>query len=146
MKRLKLSILPFLLLSLIGCAGTKAAYQQAQSPDEYAYVMAEHYSSLVRQAADLKERPSTPASAIAAMQRAELAARPLVAPLRPLRDAYIAGRSAQSELELQRAIDAAVLAIADLVRQVQMARGGGTSSLLDLQIIVEAHLIERRAP
>jgi len=116
-------------IMLPGCAGTQTAYRAAETPDEYAFVLAEHYAALVRQAADLRERSTTPPAAIEAMRRAELAARPLIAPLRPLRDAYLAARSAETELELQRAIDAAVLAIADLVRQVQAAQPRVTTRL-----------------
>lgn len=115
-----------------GCAGTRAAYQEAQSPDEYAFVITEHYAALVKEAADLKERPTTPREAVEAMQRAELAARPLIlggdrppSPgLRDLAETYSAVRDAKSEQDLQLAIDRAVLKIADLVRAVKAARGG----------------------
>lgn len=114
-----------------GCAGTRAAYSEAQSPDEYAYVITEHYASLVREAADLKERQTTPRDAVEAMQRAELAARPLIlggdnppSPgLRDLAESYSAVRDAKSEQDLQLAIDRAVLKIADLIRAVKAARG-----------------------
>lgn len=117
--------------TLSGCVGTRAAYQAAESPDEYAYVITEHYASLVKEAADLKERPTTPREAVEAMQRAELAARPLVlggdrppSPgLRDLAETYSAVRDAKSEQDLQLATDRAVLRIADLVRAVKAARG-----------------------
>lgn len=124
---LLLAVAALVAIMLPGCAGTQTAYRAAETPDEYAYMLAEHYAALVRQAADLRERSTTPPEAIEAMRRAELAARPLVAPLRPLRDACLAARTAETELELQRAIDAAVLAIADLVRQVQAAQPRATT-------------------
>lgn len=120
--------------AIAGCAGTKAAYQEAQSLDEYAYVLTEHYASLVKEAANLKEKPTTPDEAIAAMQRADTAAHlvvvgdqnatPAAPGLAELAAAYQNVRDAQTELELQSAINAAVLKIADLVRAVKTARGG----------------------
>lgn len=106
-----------------GCTGT-AAYREAENPAELAYVLAEHYAALVKQAADLRQRPTTPANAIAAMQRADQIAKPIILQLRPLRDAYIATKSAQTEAELQAAADRAVIAIADLVRTINAATRG----------------------
>lgn len=129
--------------ALSGCTGTRAAYKEAQSPDEYAYVLAEHYASLVREAADLKARPTTPADVVRAMQTADTAAAPLVDALRPLRGAYLATQSAASEAELQEAINRAVLAIADLVRSVKAARGTGSTSLLERRILFDAERLQR---
>lgn len=112
-----------------GCQHTREAYALAESPDEYAYVMAEHYSDLVKQAADLKEQSSTPSAAVAWMQRAEVKTTPAVRKMRELRDAYVQVKDASTERELQEAIDRAVLLIADMIRAVQSARGQPTSSL-----------------
>jgi hypothetical protein len=125
----RLSILALLLagalamIALSGCMHTRDAYRSAETPDEYAYVLAEHYSVLVREAADLAARPSTPDSAVRAMQRADMVARPAVLQLRHLRDAYLDVRTAETEAELQEAINRAVLLIAELVRAVRGARG-----------------------
>lgn len=122
-------------LAMSACVGTREAYREASSPDEYAYVLTEHYSALVKQAADLKEKPSTPARAVLLMQTAELAVRPIILGgnamgtqgnantpgLRELASKYQAIHDAQSEAELQRAIDAAVLRIADFVRAINSA-------------------------
>jgi hypothetical protein len=113
--------LPVVLLP--ACTNTREAYRAAETPDEVAYVITEHYASLVREAANLRQLATTPPEAVAAMQRADLVAGPLVDSLRPLRDAYMATRSAESEAELQEAVNRAVLAIADLVRHVKTARG-----------------------
>lgn len=131
-----------IVLTLSACSGVQAAYQAANEPDEYAFVLAEHYASLVKQAADLKERPTTPRAAVEVMQAAELTARPFVEKLRPLRDAYVAGRSAQTQQELQEAINAAVTAIADLIRAIQSAKGTTTTTELDDRILKHAELIE----
>lgn len=117
-----------------GCAGTKAAYQEAQTLDEYAYVITEHYASLVREAADLKDKPTTPRDAVVAMQRADTAAHlvvvgdpggsPPTPGLAELAATYQQVRDAQSEAELQAAVNNAILKIAELVRAVKAARGG----------------------
>lgn len=131
-----------IVLTVSACSGVQAAYRAAESPDEYAFVLAEHYASLVKQAADLKGRPTTPREAVEKMQQAELMARPFVEKLRPLRDAYVAGSTAESEAELQAAINEAVTAIADLIRAVQSASGGTTTTQLDERILRHAELIE----
>lgn len=104
------------LMVLPGCIATRSAYREAQSLDEYAYVLTEHYAALVKQAADLKDKPNTPASTIAAMRKADLVAGPAVAKLRPLALALSASRSSATQAELQKAVDEVVLALADLVR------------------------------
>ncbi len=111
------------VVGINGCTETRAAYKAADNPAELAYVLAEQYSALVKSAADLAQKPTTPGTAILAMQKADAAAKPIVLQLRPLRDAYLATKSATTEAELQAAADRAVLAIADLLRAVDAARG-----------------------
>jgi len=128
---------PFLLAMLLGVAlipafalpgcvgsGTRAAYSEAQNLGEQAYVLAEHYAALVEQAANLKDKPTTPTTAVAKMQAADRAAKPVVLRLKTVRDAYVATKTAQTEAELQLAVNQAVLVIADLVRAIQAAKGG----------------------
>lgn len=132
------------VLALAGCQHTKEAYQAAETPDEYAYVMAEHYSSLLKEAADLAEKATTPRSAVQAMQRAELKATPAVKRLKELRDSYLAIRSADNEAALQAAIDKAVLLVADMVRAVRSARSPDSSRNWDIeerQILAQANLL-----
>lgn len=127
-----------------GCAGTKAAYSEAQTLDEYAYVLTEHYASLVREAADLREKSTTPREAIEAMRRADNAvhlivvgnpsADPPVPGLAELADTYKRIRDAQSEAELQDAVNRAILKIADLVRAIKAARGSPSTRLNDIYV------------
>lgn len=131
-----------IVMAVQGCSGLKTAYQEAESLDEYAYVLAEHYASLVKEAADLKERPGTPQSVIRAMQEADRAAKPVITELRELRDVYMGVRNAQTEADLQAAIDRAVLKIADLVRAVQSARKSGSTSSLEDRILNRARFIK----
>lgn len=129
------------MIALAACAGTKSAYRAAESPDEYAFVIVKHYETLVEQAAALKERDSTPPEAVAAMQRADLAADPVIKRLRELRDAYVAVRSAENQAALQAAVDDAVRLVADLIRAIQRA-GGGVSDLTGERILRDATLLE----
>ncbi len=110
-------------LTVSGCTGTRAAYKAAKSPDAVAYVVAEQYAVSVKQAADLAALPTTPRSAVVAMQSADRTARPLVEKLLPLRNAYLASKSAANEAQLQVAVNSAVVAVADLILSVKRARG-----------------------
>lgn len=110
-------------VSMHGCTQVQSAYKAAETPAELAYVLTEHYAALVKAAADLASKPTTPASVIVALQAADAKAKPVVLQLRPLRDAFLATKSAQTEQELQQATDRAVLAIAELVRAINTARG-----------------------
>jgi hypothetical protein len=110
-------------VSMHGCSGTVSAYKQVDNPAELAYVLAEHYAALVTQAADLRQKPGTPAAAIAAMQDADRRARPIIEKLPPLRTAYLQLKSTSTEAQLQAALDLAVTAIADLARAVSSAKG-----------------------
>ena len=116
-------VAPVLMLALSGCAGTKAAYQAADTVDEQAYVAAEHYASLLREANVLKASASTPGEAVTAMQEAAAKVQPVIMQVKNLRDAYAKVKSAQTEQELQEAVNQAVLLLADLVRAVNAARG-----------------------
>lgn len=132
------------LLTLAGCQHTREAYQAADTPDEYAYVMTEQYSSLLEEAADLAEKATTPRSAVTAMQAAERQATPAVKRLKELRDAYLAIRSADNEEALQAAIDSTVRLVADLVRAVRSARSPDSSRNWDIEerrILAHANLL-----
>lgn len=122
----------------VGCTGTRAAYQAAEGkPDQVAYVLAEQYSSVLHEAADLKELPTTPPEVVEGMQRADLAAQPAVDRLRGASEAYAEIKAAQeaaataegeSELQeayrrLQEAINEAVRLIAEVINEVKKARG-----------------------
>jgi hypothetical protein len=120
-----LVVTTFTLISM-GCTGMQAAYKQADTIDEQAYVVAEHYASLVKEAADLKEKPSTPRAVVTRMREADLAAAPVVNRVRDLRKSYLTIRDAKTELELQEAVNEAILLVADLVRAVKQARGEST--------------------
>lgn len=108
---------------LQGCTGTRAAYKEASGVDEQAYVAVEQYSALVKEAANLATLSTTPPAAVEAMKAADRAAQPVVKKVRELRDQYLAVKNADNEAELQKAVNDAILLIADMVRAVKHARG-----------------------
>lgn len=115
-----------------GCAGTKAAYSEASDylPDT-AYVVAEHYAALVKEAADLRQQPGTPQSAIAAMQAADRIVKPFILGdpslnlpgLQTLAETYQAVKDAKTEADLQEAINRAVRELSNFSKAVKAARG-----------------------
>lgn len=111
--------------ALTGCSSTKAAYDAADTLEERAFVVTEHYTAVVKQAADLKDRGILAGSALTQARAIEARATPVFQRIGPLVATYNAARNAETEVELQRALDAAVLALADLVRIVKGAAGGG---------------------
>jgi hypothetical protein len=107
-----------------GCSSTKAAYDVADTLEERAYVATEQYSAVIKQAADLKDKGVLAGSALARVRELEAVASPIVLKLGPLVENFKAARDAESEVALQRALDEAILAIADLVRLVKAAATG----------------------
>lgn len=121
-----------------GCTGTQAAFKAAQTRPETvlpdtAYVVAEQYRALLKEAADLKESGRLPPEVVQRLQDAARVGTPLVigdpqaTPPKPglqqLSQAFQSVRTAETEADLQRAVDAAVLAVADFLRAVEAARG-----------------------
>jgi hypothetical protein len=121
------------LLALTGCAGTRDAYKAAETPEEYAYVLTEHYAGLLNQSANLAALPTTPESAKTAMKKAsaevqkiisgDATAVPRVPGIKELVANYKQVRNAQTQAELQAAVDQLVLKLADLVRSYKAAGG-----------------------
>ena len=126
MKRFhRLSFLPILLILLgaaTACTGVRSAYKAAETPDQMAYIVTEHYAALVKEAADLKEAGTLTGPALAKVQAADNAARPVVLQLGPIAQAYKASKSAENEQALQQALDKAVLAVSNLITTLKGAR------------------------
>ena len=113
---MKLFIIMATALLALGCTSTKAAYKAAESPEEYAYVVSEHYNILVNEAADLAEQPGTPDSVRNALKEADAKAKPLVLALRGLVVNYRDVKSAENQAALQAALNKAVVAVASFSR------------------------------
>jgi hypothetical protein len=117
-------------LSLTACVGTQAAYKAAKTLPDEAYVIAEHYSIVVKEAADLAQNPGTPAEVRDALKKADAAVKPFVVGdpvshspgLRDLANAYRATESAQTQSQLQEAVNQAVTALSNFINAVKAAR------------------------
>lgn len=110
-----------------GCAGTKAAYNAASTLEDRAYVVTEHYSAVIKQAADLKELGVLKGNELAQVRELETVARPVVLSLGDLVANYKAARTAETEVALQKALDDAVVALAQLVALVKASAAGGAT-------------------
>lgn len=133
MRALRFSpVLVMTLIAVVGCAGTQSAYNAAKTLPDTAYVVAEHYSAVLKEAADLKASGNLPASAVRVMQQADARVKPLIIGdpttvpatpgLKQLADSYKATQDAKTQEELQLAIDNAVVALSDLMKAVSAAR------------------------
>jgi hypothetical protein len=110
------------LLCLTACAGTRMAYHAADTPLETATVVGEHYYALVREAADLKEAGTLTGTALAEVQSADQTAKPIVLDLTRAIEAYQETRNAQTEAELQAALNKAVIAVNRLITAMREVR------------------------
>lgn len=138
---LSIAALALVALGITGmssCAGTKAAYKEAEGLEEQAFVVTEHYAAVVNQAADLAENPSTQPEVRSALQAADRVARPFIIGdratgqpgLRELADAYAAAKNAETQADLQAALLGATRALAGFVRAVKAAVAAHSSSVL----------------
>lgn len=120
-----------LLLALAACAGTRTAYKAADTLEEYAYVVTEHYAGLLREATELRASGTLRGDALARVQAADNQVGPKVLALKPLVNAYLGVKNAETEQALQVAVDEAVRALADFVREIRGARAGPTGHLVE---------------
>lgn len=135
----RIGLLSALALIAVGCTSTYAAYRSADTLEEQAYVLTEHYAALVHEAADLKDQPSTPDAvgdklrdAANASQRYVLgdpSATPPVPSLRDLAKAYGAVHDATTRDALQQALDDAFVKVAAFLRALREAQGHPSAAL-----------------
>lgn len=119
------------LFVLSGCAGTQAAYRAANDLPDMAYVVTEHYAAVLKEAADIAQAPGTPDSVKTVLKGADAAVRPWIignpatgAPgLQQLTERYQAIGDAQTEADLQEAVNNAVRELSNFIKAVKAARG-----------------------
>lgn len=116
MQRFPLTAFLVVLLSvaLTACAGTRAAYDAADTIDETAYVVSEHYAAVLTQANNLADA-GAPSSFVEEAQDIEREATPKVLALREASEAYTAVRSADNEQALAEALAEAVPLVSQFV-------------------------------
>lgn len=127
-----LSVVTVVFLLLGGCASTKAAYQTAETLQDRAYVLTEHYAALVHEAADLKDQGNLPPEAVKALRDAANASAPFVLgnpnadpPVPSLRDlakAYEGVASAENKDALQLALTSAIRQVASFIKALRAAQ------------------------
>lgn len=120
---------------IFGCVGTQGAYKAAplhgEALADTAYVIAEHYSAVVKQAADLAESHQVSPTIIVGMQVADRRVKRLILGdpanatigLRQLEQLYTATHDPKTEAQLQQAVNDAAVALADFINAVKTAGG-----------------------
>lgn len=120
------------LLTTTGCTGTRAAYSEADTLADRAYVALEQYFAVLKEWKTIVTNPATPEDVREALKTAELKATPVflgddeAVPARPsirkLASLYQATQNAQTATELQTAVSDAVRALTDFSNAVKAAR------------------------
>jgi hypothetical protein len=141
MRKLAFVYFTYLLMAavLAGCSGTKAVYQQAKTPTQYAKAVLLHHNAIGSQVADLRGDPAVSESSKAALLQgyrvtvcsqeersqdtptASCADGP-AQNLEAAAQAYESLATAQTEAELQKAVDALVGQLVTLITTVNGAK------------------------
>lgn len=111
-------------VTLSGCAGTRAAYAAADTPSDYALVVLEQYDAVLVEANRLKASGRISVTTLAAIRAADLKAQPFIDTIRPLQKAYESTHDSADAAALQKSVNDAIVAVAELIRTVKSARGG----------------------
>lgn len=111
-------LVSLVVVMLLGCTGTRAAYTAGETLDAKAFVVTEHYAAVLREANELADR-GAPRELVEKMQAADRAAAPVVLELREASALYTAARTAENAEQLQSALDAAALKVAAFVRALR---------------------------
>ncbi len=107
------------LAAVSGCAGTRQAYQAADTPEKTAYVVTEHYAAVLHEAADYAEKPGASESVKQRLKDANAKVAPLILTLKDLSEAYGSVKNAQNEAALSEALAKAVTALNDFILVVK---------------------------
>jgi hypothetical protein len=132
--RMRSKVLPLVLLA--GCTGTRAAYSAAAKAEHVerleatAYVVAEHYAAVRQEAARMRTTGQLTGAALAAVQAADKAVEPLVlgdpasgrAGVVQLVETWRALKTAETEADLQAAVNAAVVRLSELINAMKASR------------------------
>lgn len=133
----------FLALVLIsGCAGTKSAYRAAEGVDQTAKVVSEHYYALVREANELRRNGVLRGTSLQNAQQVVSETRPVILQMADVARRYDLVRNAQTQAELERAVNEAAIAVSRLVDIIKAWR---QTSAID-EIETELDRIIQEAP
>lgn len=114
-----------LALALSACSGTRDAYRAAEGVNDTAKVVAEHYYALVKQANKAKEDGTLAGANLVRAQTAVRETQPIVMRMGAAAEAYEQVKSAATEAELSRALDAAIRAVSALIDTLKQANVTG---------------------
>lgn len=103
---------------IAACAGTKAAYKEADGLFETAFVVGEHYYALIREVNDLDDQGQLSSRDLRTLQEIALQTRPSVLALLDAAEAYQSFESAETEDDLTLALADAAEAIARLINAI----------------------------
>lgn len=109
-------------LALSACSGVTNAYRAADTLEETAYVITEHFSVLNVEARELVESGFVDDQTADALRSARDRAIPLVTRLRDMSQAYNDVRSAENQQALQDALNLAVPVVSDFLNALREAR------------------------
>ena len=126
-------------LGLMGCQGVFGAYQAAEDLEDTAFVIAEHYDSLVQEGIDLRDNGVLVGENLNKAQAIELRVRPLILALNTAKETYEAVQSAENAEALQAAISKAAKELSDLINALKVG-GDPNGRLLELQHDLEEAL------
>jgi len=111
------------MTALVGaCAGTSSAYRAAEGLEEKAYVVGEHYYALVREGNDLKNRGILSGSQLDRAQDLVRSTRPVILELANAAEAYALVKDADTQADLERALNNAAIAVSRLVDTIKAVR------------------------
>jgi len=100
---------------LAGCTGTRAAYKAADGLDETAKVVSEHYYALVHEANVLKDSGQLAGQELDTAQALVATTAPVILDLASAAQTFETLQTAETEAELQKAINDAAIAVSRLV-------------------------------
>ena len=106
-------------LALIGCAGTKSAYKEATDPYEKAYVILQHYSLMLEQAALMVQNKNVSEAQANALRIVRDQATPVMLQLRPLAEAWKAAQTPENTQALERSLASANAALARFINAMK---------------------------
>ena len=110
------------LLALSACQGTQRAYEAAEGVDQNAKVVAEHYYALVKEANDMKAAGTLAGGELVQAQNLVRDTKPAIDSLADAARAYENAQTAETEADLNRAINDAATAVSKLIDIIKAAR------------------------
>lgn len=118
-RQLVLPLLLVLAATVLGaCSGTRMAYEAAETLEETAYVVTEHYYVILREANRLADE-GAPQEWVDLAVAKERQVTPAILRLRDQVDAYNAVRNAETEQELSDALSEAVVLVSEFIDVVR---------------------------